>query len=560
MKRINFSNYIRNLPSNIVLDYLNGTNSLKILTNTVYEDICRNFCTQENIFNLVEKISQEAKTELFQIYLCGDFGKKASSGEIIKYELLKTFLTFEGTDENLLFGFPDLSETIAKIFARQAVSHETSGAHLSFFATFFNDATIILDMLENGEGKICGNGTYSQRFTELIKERCGVGKLLEKHDDLTKILDMIIEVSKFFGAEFSKSDGKITLLSNAYELLEKIVETAAKNPLEMLEFTKAVNFSFLETLVSGSENTAKINDSFSRNTDAEINFSLKVFHWIGIAECFADNSFKLKKPAEIQYQKGHVLPDFNVYIPIETDPLHLNKILHSVKITDVDVIYRGKIDKKRVEESLANGIHENDIVEILQIWDVAPSIKKTIAEWIYSFKRAFLDLPYIAFRNDIAPSIAKYSDLKEKITPIEGYTFFAVKSGEEKSVVETLEKFGFDLRRCKEKQPLPLTTKTKIEDGFIKFNENPLSKTPPPSRSPTKYSGLMIPFSPENRTLLNYAVVMEKNIKIESFDAGAATETYKILDVANGFLKVEDEEKSEKNIPYAAIKKIGIDE
>jgi|GEM_PF-2173328 len=560
MKRINFSNYIRNLPSNIVLDYLNGASSLKILTNTVYEDICRNFCTFENIFNVVENVSQNAKTELFQIYLCGDFGKKTSSGEIIKYELLKTFLTFEAADENILFGFPDLSEIIARIFAKQAISQETNGAHLSFFATFFNDAAIILDMFENGEGKICGNGTYSQRFTELIKERCGIGKLLETHADLTKILDMIIEISKFFGAEFSKSDGKITLLSNSYELLEKIVETAAKNPLKILEFTKTVNYQFLETLVLGCENAAKINDDFSRNTDEEINFSLKIFHWIGVAECFADYSFKLKKPTGTQYQKGHVLPDFNVYIPIETDPLHLNKILHSVKITDVDVIYRGKIDKKRIEESLANGINENEIIEILQVWDVAPSIKKTIAEWIYSFKRAFLDLPYIAFRNDIAPSIAKYSDLKEKITPIEGYTFFAVKSGEEKSVIETLEKFGFDLRRCKEKQPLPLTTKPKQEDDFIKFNKNPLSQTPPPSKTPTKYSGLMIPFSPENRTLLNYAVVMEKNIKIESFDVGAITGTYKILDVANGFLKVEDEEKFEKNIPYTAIKKIGIDE
>jgi CRISPR/Cas system-associated endonuclease Cas1 len=53
---------------------------------------------------------------------------------------------------------------------------------------------------------------------------------------------------------------------------------------------------------------------------------------------------------------------------------------------------------------------------------------------------------------------------------------------------------------------------------------------------------------------------MGKSIKIEFSDLGAiAVKSYKILEVANGFLTVEDNESIEKRIPFATIKKVGIE-
>jgi hypothetical protein len=562
MKRINFRNYIKQLPSNTVLEYLSSENTPKILTNGVYEKISETFCTIERISDVCEKTCADTKNELIHIYLYGNFGKKAINAKI-KSEILRTFLVFEGAGENesLLFGFPDLAEIIAKIFSKQVIIEEKgSDGRLPFFGTFFNDFVIILDMLRSNDGKICNNGAYSQRFTELIKERCGIGKLFENHCDLVKIIDLVITVSQSCGASFSRNSGNITLLSNLEELLAEIIKTA-KNPHEILRFSKIIDFSFLEMLVSNCENTVKFDEKFIENIADGIDFSLKIFHWFGLAEYFGKNTFRIRKTAKIQYQNGHILNDFNIYIPIETNPLHLGRILCCVKIIGVDVIYRGKIDKKRVEESLAVGVSENEIIEILQIWDAPVAVKESIAEWSYSFNRAFSDLPYIAFRNDVAASIAQYCDLKGKITPIDGYTFFAVKNGEEKSVIETLEKFGFDLRKCEEKPQIPLIKIERNDDDFIKFNPNPSFTAMETSKTLTKYSGLMIPFSSDNRTLLNYAVVMEKNIKIELSDFGVTTtEAYKILDVANGFIKVEDKNRLEKNIPYTIIKRIGIDE
>jgi hypothetical protein len=57
--------------------------------------------------------------------------------------------------------------------------------------------------------------------------------------------------------------------------------------------------------------------------------------------------------------------------------------------------------------------------------------------------------------------------------PIEGYTFFKVKAGEEKTVFQTLEKFGFDLRRSGEKILLPLEKNGEKNEVMCKFNKNP---------------------------------------------------------------------------------------
>ncbi|MDR0305121.1 MAG: hypothetical protein LBH98_10215 [Chitinispirillales bacterium] len=562
MKRIIFKNYIKQLPSNTVIEYLREEITPKILTDEVYEKISENFCTQNKISCIVDKLSNVEKNELIQIYLFGNLGKKASTN-LIKTEILKTFLVFEGAKESksLLFGFPDLSEIIAKIFEKEIIRQEqSSGSPLLFSGAFFNDSAIILDMIQNGEAKICANGAYSQRFTDLMKERCGIGKLLDDYDDLCRIIEFFINIFKSFGAEISRENGKIDLLSNGNELLERITQSAKENISQILCFSQTIDFLFLKMLASNS-NPVKFSGVLADIT-AEIDFSLKIFHWCGLVEYFDDNSFKFREQSvTTHHQNGHILPDFNVYIPIEANPQHLYKLLYSVKITDVDVVYKGKIDKKRVEESLADGVSDCEIIEILRYWNAPVSLQETISEWISSFRRAFCDLPYIAFRNDIAQNIAEYSDLKEKITPVEGYTFFKVKPGEEKSVVETLEKFGFDLRKSKERETRLIPKNEKKEDNFVEFNSNPLLSVFELPKKPAKYSGLMTAFQPENRTLLNYAVVMEKNIKIEYLDLGTiSVKTYKILEVANGFIIVEDREDAEKKIPFSVIKKIGIEE
>ena len=478
MKRVKFPNYIRNLPPNIILEYLSAKDTPKIFTNSVYENICAKFYEKKQIAAILSDLSPELRKEIFQIYLCGNLGKRISSGGL-KAELLKTFLVFEGTGKNteVLFGFPDLAQNTAEFFTENLSAGSQKRNPQMFFGTFLNDFTIILNMFQNDESKVRTNGEYSQRWTDLLKERCGIGKMLTDFADLSKILDFVIDFSTGCGAKFLRDNGKMTLLSNSDELIGVVLEKiTADLPKIIDEFSKTIDFSFLKMLASvgeNSENWVKISENCCEEISAELDFSLKFFHWCGLAAVSNENSFKIKSENRQHFQNGHILPDFSIYIPIETNPLHLKKLLHSAKITSVDVIYHGKIDKKCVEETLAGGIGEKEIIGILQIWNAPVSLQKTISEWIYSFQRAFADLPYIAFRNDIAPNISTYSDLKDKLLPIENYTFFKVKSGEEKNVFETLERFGFDLRKVREKISLPLENETKTRETKEEFNQNP---------------------------------------------------------------------------------------
>jgi hypothetical protein len=447
----------------------------KILTNGVYENIIAKFYKKDYVSAVLAGISNKAKLEIFQVYLCGNFGKKLPQTDV-KAEILKTFLVFEGIGENaeMFFGFPDLSENIAEIFSENSVLQKKEiGSPMLFYGTFLNDFVIILDMFKRDECKICTNGVFSQKWTELLKERCGIGKLLNNHEYLLKILNFVIEFSQSCGAKFLTENGKVLLLADTGELIGKITNKISGNFSKIInDFMKTIDFHFLRELVSDSEYPVNFNSDAVSGIIADINFSLKIFHWCGFS-ALNENSFKIKENKLLNFQNGHILPDFNIYIPIETDPLQLNKILLSVKITAVDVIYRGKIDRKRIEEALVRGAVEKEIMETLQNWNAPLSLQKTISEWIYSFQRAFEDLPYIAFRNDIAGNIAEYSDLKGKLLPFEGYTFFRVKEGEEKSVFQTLEKFGFDLRKNREKNLIPLEEIGEVDDNPPEFNRKP---------------------------------------------------------------------------------------
>jgi hypothetical protein len=318
---------------------LSGANSSRILTNGVYDEISANFFEKEYISQKLSQISQEIKDEIFQIYLRGDFGKKISSR--LKAEILKTFLVFEGIDENAdtFFGFDDLSQILAQNFSKNLILQEEDGSPQLFFGTFLSDFVIILDMFASGESKICTNGAYSQRWTDLLKERCGIGKLLDSHDDLKKVLDFVIDFSRFCGAKFSSEDGKISILSNIDELLEKVSEEMQKNAPKIINtFSKTVDFYFLRSLIEGDEKNVKFSENSISQIADDIDFSLKIFHWCGLATLYK-NSFKMKERANFHFQNGYVLPDFSVYIPIEVNPLQLNKILYTTKIMSVDVIY-----------------------------------------------------------------------------------------------------------------------------------------------------------------------------------------------------------------------------
>jgi len=478
MKRVKFSDYIRNLPPNIVLEYLSDKDSPQIFTNRVYEKIIDKFYEKKYLSQILADMPDNLKNEVFQIYLCGNLGKKIETSEL-KSELLKTFLVFEGVGENseTIFGFPDLSQNLSENFAKNLSKESQKRSPHMFFGTFLNDFAIILDIFENGESKIRSNGEYSQRWTDLLKERCGIGKLVTDFADLSKVLDFVIKFSTSLGAKFLRENGKITLLSNSDELLEKVLEESADLHKIVNNYSNTIDFSFLKMLVStdsNGDNWAKITDNSSNEISKEIDFSLKFFHWCGLVANSSENCFKIKDEiAQRHFQTGHILPDFSIYIPIETNPVHLKKLLHSSKIISVDAIYHGKIDRKQVEESLANGISEKDIVEILRIWNAPISLTQTILEWINSFQRAFADLPFIAFRNDIAPNISSYADLKDKLSPCDNYTFFRVKSGEENQVFEILGKFGFDLRKTNDKISFPLEEEIKDDKKTAEFNKNP---------------------------------------------------------------------------------------
>ena len=477
MKRITFSNYVRQLPSNIVLEYLNVASSSKILTSGVYDSITSKVFDGNYIDLTLQSVSSDLRAEIFKIYICGDSGKKVSSSRQ-KAQILKTFLAFEGLDGNsdTLFGFPDLSPLIAKRFAQNLSVCKEQSRPLYFSSTFLSDFVVILDMFHTSESKICNNKNYSQRWTELLKERCGIGKLFTAHEKLQVVLDFILAFSRFCGAKFEDADSKLSLLSKAQDLLQRVAEEIDGDfPKIIAKFSKCIDFEFLRSLADEDGERVKLDMKGLDEIAETVDFSLKFFHWCGLIELSSGGDFVIRKNASLPFENGHILPDFSVYIPIGVNPLQLNKILYSTKICSVDVIYRGKIDRKRVEEALVSGVTENEIISILQEWKVPMWLQKTIEEWIYSFNRAFLDLPYIAVKNDVAASIASHAQLKEKILPMEGYTFLKIKSGEENSVFQVLEKIGFDLRKIKEKNEVPLEDEESDEDDApCKFNKKPV--------------------------------------------------------------------------------------
>ena len=160
-----------------------------------------------------------------------------------------------------------------------------------------------------------------------------------------------------------------------------------------------------------------------------------------------------------------MLPDFSAVIAQEAPPEHLYGFGLIGTLQSLDRVYKGAIDRRVLNDSLAMGFQGETILARLTEWQSPANVIATVREWIREFHRLYITEGPILVATDekVSFEIGAYGPLRDYLEPLPAYTLFRILPGAGQAVKEILANAGFDHRMPIPDQPLLLDEKKEAD-------------------------------------------------------------------------------------------------
>ncbi len=148
-----------------------------------------------------------------------------------------------------------------------------------------------------------------------------------------------------------------------------------------------------------------------------------------------------------------IMPDFSVIIPQEVSPAELFDFSVIGILSSFDKVYNGRITKESVSNALSAGLDAERLRDWLRKHNAATNVMKTVDEWIREFGRVYVcnGVALASCDETVTRQITALESLRKHLTEVKAHTVFMIKHGNERKVLNMLEKLGFDTRMPGEK-------------------------------------------------------------------------------------------------------------
>ena len=331
-------------------------------------------------------------------YLLGDSGMPApeSCVDHLNDPLVRSFLVYAGRNASgtvRYFGFPEFEPVLWPFCAAtivRAATVKTKAAPVSPRpAHCFNDIAVLTTLALQGllEKKKQGGLTRTglQKIARLTNDEsegtagllihCAVqtGILRENERDISRQTENL-------------KSGFLRRRPSCCRAARYAAEFAGPWCLELLrEALHRAGAAWLSERFPGKERTAVIT-------------TLRIFRWAGLIETakaggeIVFGAVREKSPAAPAEKKGAVvvLPDFTAVIAQEAPPEHLYGFGLIGTLQSLDRVYKGAIDRRVLNDSLAMGFQGETILARLTEWQSPANVIATVRESIREFHRLYI--------------------------------------------------------------------------------------------------------------------------------------------------------------------------
>lgn len=460
---LRFIDYIRMLPSSWVFEYFLKNNKArrKILSSTAIQEGVRHFSRAETVRRQFESLDQPERLKCSLTYLQGASGLPAALSGVdhLNDPLVRSFLVYAGLSTGgavRYFGFPEFEPVLrpfcAKTIAEAGAVHgclpdepfTCRGAPAA--SRQLNDIAVMAVLALHGvlakkkHGGLTGNALHM--ITELTHREqdnlllyCGLlaGILTENADGYSLAADEF-EAWLARPAEHRSS-----------EMVRYAVRFAGSWSVELIRET----LSFL----GGTRMSCRI---FPEKDRAEAVSALRGLEWAGIvhlSDAGGETVFGAARenaPAASATERGAVvvLPDFTAVIAQESSPEHLYGFGLIGTLQSFDHVYKGVVDRRILNDSLARGVQAEAVLGRLAAWKAPSNVVATVREWIREFHRLYITgCPVLVVADEkVAFEIGSYGPLRDCLEPEPAHVLFRIRPGAESTVRDILGNIGFDYR------------------------------------------------------------------------------------------------------------------
>lgn len=542
--RFTLKDYLEKLPADTVLTrFSKGENDKrKILSSKILSEMIEQTTSFSSVKDRYDALSLDLKQLILQTYLCGSGGYKVAITKNEKEELLNSFLVYLMVDDDLseyLYGFSDLDDIFNKYFIEEFqkfYEKDFQKQSLPFFKyRAINDLVAVLNLSGRNELKLKKNGELTLASISELKKITHISTDTIHFLKKTKATEFIYKFLIHFSFEQGlvyKKDNLLLISANkasdwftrdASEIYDDLIRTA-------VDYCGRWNINLLKDFISNGKLY-----SLSSQREILIDEALQLFHYCGIIGALIENKEHLIcETGELwEFEKENstgsviILPDFSVMISQTVSPELLYEFSKIGRLAKLDKVYKGKIEKDALFDSLSSGLNGEHVIKFLENWRAPSNIIISVKEWISEFHRVSVESGKFIFVSDseTVSNIGSHPYLSEFIEEVKTASVFRIKSGYEQRVISTLDSFGFDIRNQNmsndvEPEPTALLPesdrkikKLKLVSDFI---SQATEESEPEFSGGGKYSSTLKELSHHDMIqVIDYALLMDSDLVID---------------------------------------------
>ncbi len=544
LARYSLKDYLEQLPAEVVLQRFSSDSSekRKILSSRMMSKMISDANSIDSVKERYFNLSSENRAVILLTYICGTGGIKISLSKEQKSDLLNSYLAYLMVDDDsneYLYGFSDLDKIFEENFSDEytqrfrAECQETVSPFFKYRA--LNDLVAVLNLAAREELKLKKNGELTLSTNSELKKitHISVDTILfnKKSISVPFVFNFLLHYAYEQGLIYSQENLFHVSYSRASEwVMQDINDIYNSINRSAIEYCGRWNIDILRNLTKDSNYF-----DFLKIDLGDLSDTFQLLHYCGlVGACKDHKSVSVCSTGDLwgldkDDAAGSILvmPDFSVVISQTASPAKLYEFCRIGKLLKLDKVYKGKIDKETLCDSLSNGLKGDDVISFLEKWRAPSNIIMTVKEWINEFHRVSIDDGKFIFISDkeTVSAIGEHPQLTEYIDEIKTVSVFRIKEGYENRVMSTLNSFGFDIRNQNHKEPdtkepTPLLPKVERRSKDLKLVSDFVSlKTEDVESGYTsggKYSNTLKELSHHDlMQVIDYALLMESDLVID---------------------------------------------
>ncbi|NLD94011.1 MAG: hypothetical protein GX639_15240, partial [Fibrobacter sp.] len=459
---VRFTDYLKMLPPAWVFEKFvcaGEASSRKILSSSMIDDAAEKFIDENVLKGRFYSLSDSDQLTCALVYMCGEYGFRVTDFSGLENSLILSFLVYAGSNtenEVRLFGFHEFRELLithlVTVIVKMCPASETPDAVTVWNYQCVNDITIAAALAAQNCLKRRKNGSLVRAAIGQLRKVVEINTSVknDKDDYVTNVILGYCMKERLLhqnDTEYLFNKAAFTLW-NALDRDDKYksIRTFA------LAFNGGVWLQLIETILDQCVYLSI--ELFPSNLQDEMFDVLSSLVFTSdIALRKMNRSFVFCKSSPVTHIQSPapgviILPDFSVIIIRECNTIDLSIFTQVGVINSFDKVYKGKIDKAVLCDSLSHGTDGAAVVDWLTRWGAPSNVLETVKEWLREYYRLYITDRHVLILSDekVTFQINSFEPLRKLMQPVNAHATYIINRGEEQNVRSILSSLGFDYR------------------------------------------------------------------------------------------------------------------